>query len=264
MPSLEGKMAVITGGGGAIGTETAKLFIAEGAKVLLVDHDEQACEKAVTSIDSQSAGYFVADVTKPAQVQAYVREAIHLYGRIDVFLDNAGIEGVIAPIHDYPGEIFQKVIDVNVIGAFLGLKYVIPEMLSAGGGSCILSSSLAGVKGAPAMSAYLASKHALIGLMRTAAIEYGPFNIRVNCINPAAVESRMGYSIEEGYAPLSEALTGEKLTPQGIHDEIAAKIPMRRYATANDVAKVMLFLASDASKFCNGAFYMVDGGASAC
>ena len=132
MSSLGGKVAVITGGGGEIGTAAAKLFVREGAKVLLVDVKEEACRKTISFIDSEAASYFVADVTKPAQVQAYVQAAIDRYGRIDVFLDNAGIEGRIAPIHEYPDDIFQKVIDVNVVGAFLGLKYVIPAMLANG------------------------------------------------------------------------------------------------------------------------------------
>jgi NAD(P)-dependent dehydrogenase (short-subunit alcohol dehydrogenase family) len=264
MSILEGKIAVITGGGGEIGAAVAKLFVEKGAKVLLVDTDEKACRNAAKVIASDNVTYFVADVTKPDQVQAYVQAAIDRYGGIDIFLDNAGIEGAIAPIHEYPADVFQKVMDVNVIGAFLGLKYVIPVMLARGGGSCILTSSIAGVKGCPAQSAYATSKHALIGLMRSAAIEYGPFNIRVNCINPSCVESRMMRSIESGLAPLSVQLAGKEFTQEEVHDDIASRIPMKRYASAEDVARVMLFLAGDDSKFCSGAFYMVDGGHSAC
>jgi NAD(P)-dependent dehydrogenase (short-subunit alcohol dehydrogenase family) len=263
MSILEKKIAVITGGGGAIGAAAAKLFVSEGAKVLLVDINEEACRKAVSAIGSEDVTYAVADVTKSDQVQAYVQAAMNRYGRIDIFLDNAGIEGVVAPIHEYPENVYRKVMEVNVIGVFLGLKYVIPAMMASGGGSCIISSSVAGIKGSPAMSAYSTSKHALIGLMKSAAIEYGPFNIRVNCINPAGVESRMQYAIESGYAPLSKALTGEELTREEVHSELLSKIPLQRYATVEDVAKVMLFLASDESRFCTGAFYMVDGGFSA-
>ncbi len=263
MPILEGKIAVITGGGGEIGAAAGKLFVEEGAKVLLVDVDEEACKKVVRIIGREAISYFVADVTKPDQVQGYVEAAIKRYGRIDVFLDNAGIEGAASPLHEYPDDIFQKVIAVNVTAVFLGLKYVIPVMLSSGGGSCILSSSISGVKGAPASSAYVTSKHAIIGLMKAAAIEYGPFNVRVNCVNPSAVESRMMRSIEANNVPLSKLYTGQDLTQKEIHDLIASQIPMKRYATVDEVAKVMLFLAGDDSRFCNGAFYMVDGGASA-
>jgi NAD(P)-dependent dehydrogenase (short-subunit alcohol dehydrogenase family) len=263
MMKLKGKVAVITGGGGEIGAEAARLFAQEEASILLVDIDEEACKRVLQTIESGSASYYVADVTKADQVKAYVQTAMDRYGGIDIFLDNAGIEGVVSPIHEYPDEIFQKVMDVNVVGAFLGLKYVIPVMLARGGGSCIISSSIAGVKGTPAFSAYSTSKHALIGLMRAAALEYGAYNVRVNCINPSSVDSRMMRSIETGYVPLSALLTGVELTREGVHDDIASRIPMKRYATTEDVAKVMLFLASDESRYCNGAFYLVDGGASA-
>lgn len=264
MSSLEGKVAVITGGAGAIGSEAAKLFAQQGAKILLVDIDEKACKKVVKDINNEAVSYFIADVTKSDQVRAYVQAAIDRYGGIDIFLDNAGIEGVVMPIHDYPEDIFQKVIDVNVVGAFLGLKYVIPAMLARGGGSCIISSSIAGVKGSPAISAYSTSKHAIIGLMRAAATEYGAFNVRVNCVNPSGVDSRMMSSLESGFIPIYNMMLGQEYTLNKVHDDMLLRIPMRRYASVNDVAKLMLFLAGDDSKFCNGAFYMVDGGSSAC
>ncbi|MGO9022608.1 MAG: SDR family NAD(P)-dependent oxidoreductase [Syntrophobacteraceae bacterium] len=263
MARLAGKIAVITGGGGDIGAETAKLFVKEGATVLLVDINEEACQKVIKEIGSSAASCCVADVTKPDQVQAYVQTAVDRYGGIDVFLGNAGIDGVVSTIHEYPVDVFQKVIDVNIIGVFLGLKYVIPAMIERGGGSCILTSSIAGLKGSPAMCAYVTSKHALIGLARTAAVEYGACNIRVNCINPGCVESQLMRSVEEGYVPFSLALSGTQLDRQGVHDDIASKIPMKRYATTEDVSRLMLFLASDDSRYCSGSFYMVDGGMTA-
>lgn len=264
MSRLAGKVAVITGGAGEIGTETAGLFVKEGAMVLLVDLNEETCTKAIDSIGSDRVSYFSADVTKPDQVQAYVQESIDRYGGIDIFIGNAGIEGVASPLHDYPADVFQKVLEVNVIGAFLGLKYVIPVMLAGGGGSCILSSSIAGLKGMPAFCAYSTSKHALIGLMRGAAIEYGSYNIRVNCVNPSSVESRMMRAIEDGVVPLSTSISGTELTREEVYSTISSGIPLKRYATTEDVARVMLFLASDDSSYCTGAFYMVDGGKSAC
>ncbi len=263
MQRLSGKVAVITGGGGDIGAESAKLFAKEGATVLLVDIKEEACQKVIKEIGSDAVSYYVADVTKADQVQAYVQTAVDRYGGIDVYLGNAGIDGAVSPVHEYPVDVFEKVIDTNITGVFLGLKYVIPVMIARGGGSCILTSSIAGLKGSPAMCAYVTSKHALIGLMRTAAVEYGAYNIRVNCVNPGVVESQLMRSVEEGYVPLSLALAGTQLDRQGVHDDIASKIPMKRYATTEDVAKLMLFLASDESSFCNGAFYMVDGGTTA-
>jgi NAD(P)-dependent dehydrogenase (short-subunit alcohol dehydrogenase family) len=263
MSRLAGKVAVITGGAGEIGTDTAKLFVSEGAKVLLVDIDEGKCKKVVDAIGGDAISCFVADVTKPEQVQAYAQAAVDRYGGIDVFCDNAGIEGVVMLTHDYPEDIFQKVMNVNVYGAFLGLKYVIPHMLARGGGSCIITSSIAGVQGSAAVSAYLTSKHALIGLMKCAALEYGQFNVRVNCINPSPVETRMMRSLENGFAPLASMAMGTEVTGEGVHQQLTERIAMRRYATTEEVARVMLFLASDDSKFCSGAFYMVDGGMSA-
>jgi len=264
MAKLKGKVAVITGGSGEIGAATAKMFAREGAKVLLVDIDEQACRKAVESIGIEDISYFIADVTKSDQVQAYVQAAVERYGGIDVFLDNAGIEGIVAPIHEYPEDVFRTVMDVNVHGAFLGLKYVIPVMLGRGGGSIIITSSIMGVKGAPALSGYSTSKHALIGLMRAAASEYGLFNVRVNCVNPSGVDSRMMNNLETGFIPIYDMMLGKTHSFSEVHDDMLLRIPMRRYATVDDVARVMLFLAGDDSRFCNGSFYMVDGGQSAC
>ena len=264
MSKLAEKVAVITGGGGEIGVAVAKLFAKEGAKILLVDVDEKACKKVVEDIKGDSVSYFIADVTKSDQVQAYVQAAVERYGGIDVFLDNAGIEGVVTPIHEYPEDVFRKVMDVNVVGVFLGLKYVIPVMLGRGGGSIMITSSIMGVKGAPALSGYSTSKHALIGLMRAAASEYGLFNVRVNCINPSGVDSRMMKNLETGFIPIYDMMAGETYTFDEVHEDMLFRIPMRRYATVDDVAKLMLFLAGDDSKFCNGAYYMVDGGQSAC
>ena len=263
MSRLAGKVAVITGGAGEIGAETAKLFVKEGAKVLLVDIDEERCKKVIKEIGGDAVSCFTADVTKPEQVQAYAQAAVDRYGGIDVFCDNAAIEGVVMLTHDYPVDVYQKVIEVNVFGVFLGLKYVIPCMLARGGGSCIITSSNAGLQGCPAVNAYTTSKHALIGMMKCAALEYGPFNVRVNCINPSPVETRMMRSLENGYAPLFSMAMGTELTGEGIHQLISEKIAMRRYASTEEVARVMLFLASDDSKFCTGGVYRVDGGMTA-
>ena len=264
MSRLAGKVAVITGGAGEIGSETAKLFVKEGAKVLLVDIDEGKSKKVVNEIGGDAVSYFIADVTKPDQVQAYVQAAVDRYGGIDVFLDNAGIVGDVAPTHEFSVENFEKVMAINVVAVFVGLKYVIPVMIARGGGSCILSSSIAGVVGSGGLMAYCTSKHALIGIMRVAAVEYGAFNVRVNCINPGPLESGMMRHIEAGAAPLASMAMGVEVTPVQVHDMlIEQKIPMRRYGTPQDIAPVMLFLASDDSRYCNGHFFMVDGGFSA-
>ena len=254
MARLEGKTAVITGGAGGIGTAAGKLFAQEGAEVLLVDLDEEALGKVAASIGSGRASHVVADVTQPEQVAEYVRVAVQRYGGIDVFLNNAGIEGEVKPITDYDIETFDRVIAVNVRGVWLGLKYVIPEMVKRGGGSIVITSSISGVSGSAGSSAYITSKHAEVGLMRAAAMECSPWGIRVNTVNPAPTETRMMRSLEEQYFP-GAASTAK----QGILDAI----PLKRYATPEEVAQLMLFLASDESQYCTGGIYMVDGGMSA-
>jgi NAD(P)-dependent dehydrogenase (short-subunit alcohol dehydrogenase family) len=172
MARLKGKVAVVTGGAGGIGQATARLFAAEGAQVLLVDLDEKLLGQVVTSIGIESISYMVADVTRPDQVEQYVQTAVERYGGIDVFINNAGIEGEVKPITEYSLEMFDRVMAVNVRGAWLGLKYVIPTMQKRGGGSIVITSSIAGIEGGPGISAYVMSKHAVVGMMRTAAHEY--------------------------------------------------------------------------------------------
>jgi NAD(P)-dependent dehydrogenase (short-subunit alcohol dehydrogenase family) len=254
MGRLDGKVAIITGGSGGIGAEAGRVFAREGAKILLVDLQEEPLKQAVQSIGGAAASYTVADVTQPEQVQAYVRTAVERYEGVDISLQNAGIEGVVQPITDYPLDIFDKVLAVNVRGVWLGVKYLMPEMKKRGGGSIVITSSVAGIHGAPGVSAYITSKHAVIGLMRTAALEGAEHNIRVNTVNPSPIETRMMRSLEEGFAPGAAAHAKER---------IAATVPLRRYGTPAEVANLMLFLASDEGRYCTGGVYMVDGGISA-
>lgn len=249
MEDLKGKVAVITGGAGAIGATTAKLFAAEGAKVVLVDINEDALKKIVAEIGEENAAYVTADVTKASDVEAYVKFAVKTYGKIDVFFNNAGIEGVVKPIEDYPEDQFRKLLDINVVGVWLGMKYVLPQMND--GGSIINTSSVAGLQGTANMSAYITSKHAVIGLTRTIALEAAPRKIRVNSVHPAPVDNRMMRSLEEGFSPGS----GEE-AKKGFE----AAIPLERYATNDDIAKGVLFLASDSSRFITGSKLVIDGG----
>jgi NAD(P)-dependent dehydrogenase (short-subunit alcohol dehydrogenase family) len=259
MARLDGKVTVITGGAGTIGAAAGRLFAEEGSKVLLVDTEKDALEKALRDIGKGDVSYFVADVTHADEVQSYVNAAVDRYGGIDVFLNNAGIEGLVTPIVQYPIEVFDKVMAVNVRGVWLGLKYVIPVMARKQSGSIIISSSTAGVVGSPGISAYNCSKHAVVGIMRTAAIECAPLNIRVNTINPCPVEGRMMDSMEKNFgAMLNAADSG--IDPLISKDIILQAIPMRRYATTEEVARMMLFLASDESSICTGGVYMLDGG----
>ncbi len=264
MARLSGKVAIITGGSGGIGRAAAKLFVEEGARVLLVDLDEAALRSAVEeTVDiagRESASYVVADTAQPGQVEAFVTAAVERYGGVDIFLANAGIEGRVQPISEYPLDIFDQVMAVNVRGVWLGLKYVMPEMTRRGGGSIVITSSIAGLRGGPGTSAYTTSKHAVIGLMRVAAMEGAAHNIRVNTVNPAPIETRMMRSLEQQRADNTDdpAITSAQMKAAGTE-----RIPMRRYGEPIEVARMMLFLASDDSSFCTGGVYTVDGGVSA-
>ena len=260
MARLEGKVAVITGATGGIGSAAARLFAEEGARVELVDLDEAALHEVAQSIGDENAGYTVADVTQPEQTQAYIDAAVNRWGGIDVLLANAGIEGTVSPITDYPVDVFDRVMAVNVRGVWLGLKYAFPVMRARGGGSIVITSSTAGINGSPEMSAYNTSKHAVIGLMRTAALEGAPSGIRVNTVNPAPIETRMMRSLEEMRVA---ALDDARITVEVAKQSFADRIPLQRYGNPEEVARMMLFLAGDDSSFCTGGVYMVDGGRSA-
>jgi NAD(P)-dependent dehydrogenase (short-subunit alcohol dehydrogenase family) len=254
MGRIDGKVAVITGGSGGIGRAAAARFVAEGAKVMLVDLDEQALKDVVTELGSNVASYCVADVTQAAETKRYVEAAVEQFGGVDIYLANAGIEGKVASIVDYDEETFDKVMAVNVKGVWLGVKELFPVMQTAGGGSIIITSSIAGVTGAPGLSAYNTSKHAVIGLMRSTALDGAPHNIRVNTVNPSPVETRMMRSLEAGINPEDA---------EAAHQLIASGIPLQRYAEPEDIANIMLFLASDESSFLTGGVYMADGGSTA-
>ncbi len=251
---LDNKVAVITGGAAGIGLATARLFAAEGARLLLVDVQEAALAAAVAELGSERASAVPADVSQPEQVEAYVRAAQERYGRIDVFFNNAGIEGAVSPIVDYPLEEFDRVMAVNVRGVWLGLKYVIPVMAQGGGGSIIITSSLGGLRGMPKISPYIAAKHAVVGIMRSAALECAPLGIRVNTINPSPIATRMIAALEAGYAPDA---------PEKAQARFAAGVPLRRYGQPAEVAQLALFLASEESSYCTGSTFPIDGGMSA-
>lgn len=260
MVRLHGKIAIITGGAGGIGQAAARQFTAEGARVVLVDREEAALQSIVGSIGEDKASYVVADVTQPEQAQGYVKSAVERWGGVDILLANAGIEGAVSPITDYAIDTFDQVMAVNVRGVWLGLKYVIPAMRERGSGSIVITSSTAGIGGTAGMSAYVTSKHAVIGMMRTAALECAPLGIRVNTVNPAPIETRMMRSLEEMRVAAEDS---SEATIERTKLAYEARIPLQRYGDPEEVAKLMLFLASDDSSFCTGGVYMVDGGSSA-
>ena len=260
MDRLKDKVAIVTGGSGGIGVVTAKRFVEEGAKVLLVDIDEDALKACVSDI-GESTSYVVADVSKEDQVNNYTQAAVDRYGKIDIVLLNAGIEGPFKPLIEVTAEEFDKLMGVNLRGAWLGIKAAVPQMINTGGGSITLTSSIAGLRGSAGMGPYVTSKHALVGLMRTAAMEYAAFGIRINTVHPSPVETRMMRSIEAGAAVMTGSL-GVERTPEEMKQMMAGSIPMKRYATPEEVANLFLFLSSDEATYITGSCYSVDGGMS--
>ncbi|MEH7342404.1 glucose 1-dehydrogenase [Bacillus sp. JJ1532] len=250
MERLSEKVAVITGGAGGIGKVAAERFLKEGAKVVLVDLFEESLLKAKDELASLGEVLTVqADVSKETDVENYVKKALEHFGKIDVFFNNAGIEGKVAPLVDQKIEDFDKVMSVNVRGVFLGLKYVLPVMTKQGYGSVINTSSVAGLEGSPGVSPYIASKHAVVGLTKASAIEVASANVRVNSIHPSPVNTRMMRSLEDGLKVEQE--------------DLAKAIPLGRYGEPIDIANLVLFLASDESSFITGVQYRVDGGMGA-
>jgi NAD(P)-dependent dehydrogenase (short-subunit alcohol dehydrogenase family) len=251
MGKLEKKVAIITGGAGSIGEITAQLFLNEGAKVMLVDINEEILKKTVTKLGNKNVTYCLADVSNSIDVKNYVNETVKAFGKIDIFFNNAGIEGVVKPITDYPEDIFDKVIAVNVKGNWLGNKYVLPQMND--GGSIIMTLSVAGINGSPNVSAYITSKHAVVGIMRATAVEAAPRKIRVNSVHPSPVDNRMMRSLEEGFSA-GHATEVKK--------SLETTIPLGRYAEPIEIAKLVVFLASDDSQFITGTTQVIDGGLS--
>lgn len=252
MNKLEKKIVLITGGAGSLGKVTAELCLAQGAQVMLVDLDETSLKAIVQELNSANVKYCVANVAESEQVAHYAAETVRMLGKIDVFFNNASIEGVVKPIVDYPEEVFDKVIAVNVKGVWLGNKYVLPQMND--GGSIVISSSVAGLLGFAGLSAYVTSKHAVIGIMRATAIEAAPRKIRVNTVHPSPVNNRMMRSIEEGASNDDADL---------VKKQFEATIPLGRYAEPIEIARLVLFLACDDSQFITGATLVIDGGISA-
>jgi len=251
-----GKVALVTGGGNGIGRAACAGFARQGAKVVVVDRDGAAAE-ATAGIIRQNGGEALAvtaDVTKSQDVKTYVKAAIDKYGRIDCFFNNAGIEGKVAPTAEYDEAVFDAVIGVNVKGVFLGLRHVIPEMIRQGGGSIVNTASVAGLVGTPGMPAYVASKHAVIGLTKTAAGEVARQGIRVNAVCPGPVDTRMIHALEQQLAPDD---------PASITAKYQAALPTGRYSTAEEIANMVLFLCSDLASNTTGGQFVVDSGRTA-
>ena len=248
---LKDKAAIVTGGAGFLGFAAAKRFIAEGAKVLLVDVKPDLLDKAVADLHSDWAAGFAADVSSEKAVKAYVAYAAERFGKIDVFFNNAGIEGPNALIADFPEEAFDRVIQVNVRGVFLGMKYMAPHMQD--GGSIIITSSIAGLMGSGNFVAYTTSKHAVIGIMRDTAIDLAPRGIRVNTVHPGFVNSEMLLRIARRLQP---GVSDEELLR-----EHGARSRLGRCVTPDEIADAVAFLAGPESRMITGQTLVVDAGA---
>jgi len=253
---FSGKVAVITGAANGIGRAAALAFAARGAKVVAVDRDGAGAEKVAGEIGKKggTALAVAADVTKSADVARYVKAATDTYGRIDCFFNNAGIEGVVKPMAEYDEAMFDAVIDVNVKGVFLGLRHVLPVMIAQGGGAVVNTASVAGITGSPGMGAYVASKHAVIGITKTVSGEVARQGIRVNAVCPGPVDTRMIHSLEKMISPDD---------PGGVGARYQSSIPLGRYSTPEEIANTVLFLCSEFAGSITGAQYVVDGGRTA-
>ena len=250
------KIALVTGGGNGIGRASALLFAEHGAAVVVVDNDAAAAADTSRLITEQGGDALdvAADVSRSDQVQAYVAAALRKHDRIDCFFNNAGIEGQVAPTAEYDEDVFDSVMAVNVKGVFLGLRHVLPVMLKQGSGTVVNSASIAGLVGSPGMPAYVASKHAVIGLTKVTAGEVSGAGVRVNAVCPGPIETRMIQGLAEQINPSD---------PDTVHKGYHSNIPLGRYGQADEVANVVLFLCSDLASNITGAQYVVDGGRTA-
>ena len=252
---FQGKVALITGGGGGIGRAAALGFALRGAKVVVVDADAETGQASADIIAQRgaAAAFTQADVARSPSVRDYVEKTLAAYGRIDCFFNNAGIEGVVTATQDYDEEVFDKVIAVNLKGVFLGLRHVLPVMVRQGGGAIVNTASVAGLFGAPGMPAYVASKHGVLGLTKTAAADVAALGVRVNAVCPGPVETRMMRSLESQRNPND---------PAGVQRAYSAAIPTGRYATPEEIAGAVLYLSSDLSGDVTGTHIVIDGGRS--
>jgi NAD(P)-dependent dehydrogenase (short-subunit alcohol dehydrogenase family) len=247
---LDGKSALITGGGGGIGRATALAFAREGARLAVADFNQQAAQETVAQVNAAGgqAMTLTGDVTDSATVQAMVASVVAAYGRLDCAFNNAGIAGFQVDAagkrtHEWSDAAFERMIDVNLKGVWLCMKHELPQMIAQGGGVIVNTGSIAGLVGLRTSSAYVAAKHGVLGLTKTAAIEYAADNIRVNAVCPGYIQTNM---------------TAEVMQRRGA--EIMANTPFGRMGTPGEIAEMVVWLSSDRASYVTGGCYNVDGG----
>lgn len=246
MKSLADKVAIVTGGGSGIGEATALLFSAEGAKVVVSDIDDEGGNRVVEAIRAKGgeAVFFHSDTSLPEDNEQLVAAAVAQYGGLHIAVNNAGIGGPAAKTGEYPVEGWDKVISVNLSGVFYGLRYQIPAILNAGGGSIINMASILGQAGTRLSPAYVAAKHGVVGLTKAAALEYAAENIRINSVGPGYINTPL----------ISKHMNQEQL------DGLVGLHPVGRLGEPQEIAELVLWLASEKSSFVTGSYYPADGG----
>jgi len=249
MARLEGKVALITGAARGQGAAEARLFAEEGAKVVLGDVLDAEGEKVASEI-GEAARFVHHDVSSEASWQSFVAQASQHFGGVDVLVNNAGILRA-APIAEIELEDYMRVIGINQVGCLLGMKTVVPAMVARGGGSIINVASVTGIWGTAGLVAYAASKHAVLGMTKTAALELGRARIRVNALLPGGVNTPMYGGARDGYSVTDTS------------NAIWKRLPLRRIGETSEMARAALFLASDDSSYCTGTQLVVDGGMTA-
>ncbi len=245
------KTAIVTGAASGIGLAAATLLVAEGWQVLAVDRDAAALQRLQQAVGSSALITFGADLRKPADIADYSTFALDRFGHIDAALFNAGICGTNTSLEDYPEALFDEVMSINLKAAWLGMRAIVPAMKARRRGSIVLTSSIQGLSALPGTTAYTTSKHALVGMMKGAALELAPFNVRVNTVHPGYVATPMMDSIHRAVRPDA---------PEEFEAAIANTVPMKRYARAEEIAQLLLFLASDRSSYSTGNCFAADGG----
>jgi 3alpha(or 20beta)-hydroxysteroid dehydrogenase len=250
--SFDGQVAVVTGAAAGFGLAVSTRLAEEGARLVMVDRAADALHEAAAKLSGLPV---VADVSQESEVDGYVQAAVDAHGRIDLFFNNAGIEGRMAPMTELSVADFDRVWAVNARGVFMGLRSVLKVMKPQGSGAIVNTASMAAIKGAATFSPYIASKHAVLGLTKSAALEGAPFGIRVNCVAPGHIDTRMGRDLTAQINPED---------PESVYRAVSASVPLgKRYGTATEVSNLVVWLLSPESEYVSGALYLIDGALNA-